>query len=149
MNRIPIDLDERNVSIIQRVCTIMYAITLVMLGGVLLYRQFVLHQRIEQFQDLANIFTFNVIFVIGAVLYFGGVPFGKIKPLVLVSIYVGFVLLGFLFTMFKYAILLDQPLSMNDVLGKLLIVSTICGSFVVVYAVLAYFGRRKIDKEIG
>jgi hypothetical protein len=126
----------------------MYGITLLLLLCTLLYRQFVLDQPTKEFRDLANIFTFNVIFLFGALFYFGGFPFKRIRPLALVAIYVGFVILGFLFTIFKYTILLDRHLGMDGMLGILRIVSTICGAFVVVYAILAYAGKRKIDKEI-
>ena len=141
-------LDERNVNITCRICTIMHSITLMALAGVLLRRQFVLDQGVGEFHDVAILFSFNVIVLLGALLYFGGVTLPRIKSLPLTAIYVGFVLIGFLFTIFKYTILLDRHLSTSGMLELLFTVSAICGSLVAVYAFLAYFGKRKIDKEI-
>ena len=61
----PLRLDERNINTICRVCSIMYGITWLALAGILLYRQFVLGQSVEEFNDIAMLFTFNVIFAIG------------------------------------------------------------------------------------
>lgn len=148
MSRSFLNFDERNVNTTCRICAIMYGITWMMLAGVLLYRQFVLGQPVSAFQDIAIIFTFNVIVAFSAVLYFGGITFPRIKPLYLVGIYVGFVLIGVLFTLFKYAVLLDRPVGMEGMRYILLTVSPICGAFVAVYALFAYLGTRKIDREI-
>lgn len=144
----PFSLDERNINTVCRVCAIMYGITWLVLAGILMYRQFVLGQSVEEFNDIAMLFTFNVIFAIGGILYFGGVPFFKIKPVTVGAIYVGFVAIGFLFTMFKYTILLEQDLSMTDVLDKLSLVLTICAAILATYVLFAYFGKRKMDREI-
>jgi len=144
----PLRLDERNINTVCHVCSIMYGITWLALAGILLYRQFVLGQSVEEFNDIAMLFTFNVIFAIGAILYFGGVPFFRIKPVTVGAIYVGFVAIGFLFTMFKYTILLERDLSMMDVLDKLSIVLTICAAILATYVLFAYFGKRRMDREI-
>ena len=141
-------LDERNINTVCQVCSVMYGITWLMLAGILVYRQFVLGQSTEEFNDIAMVFTFNVIFAIGAILYFGGVPFFRIKPVTVGVIYLGFVVIGFLFTMFKYTILLEQHLSMRDVLDKFSIVLTICAAILATYTLFAYFGKRRMDKEI-
>ena len=144
----PFNLDERNINTVCRVCSIMYGITWLTLAGILLYRQFALGQSLEEFNDIAMLFTFNVIFAIGAILYFGGVPFFRIKPVTVGAIYVGFAAIGFLFTMFKYFILLERDLSMMEVLDKLSIVLTICAAILATYFLFAYFGKRRMDREI-
>jgi hypothetical protein len=50
--------------------------------------------------------------------------------------------------MYKYNILLRQTLSVSEVLEKLLIVLVICGLFISIYGFFAYFGHRKIEKDI-
>jgi hypothetical protein len=45
-------------------------------------------------------------------------------------------------------VLLDQPLSINAAFEKLFIVIVICGLFIMVYGLFAYFGHRKIEKDI-
>ena len=65
-------LDERNISIIQKVGYIMYLITLLLLVIVLLYREFILGQHVDEYDDIANILVFNVIVLVAAVLYMGG-----------------------------------------------------------------------------
>jgi len=142
------NLDERNLNVILKVCSIMYYINILILGFLLIYRQFVLHQSTKEFMDFANLLVFNVIVAIAAVLYLGGIPFPKIRLRTLLRIYVIFVTIGFLFTLFKYNILLNQSLSLMEALGKLLIILVICALFMSVYGLFAYLGYRKIEKDI-
>jgi hypothetical protein len=119
------------------------------LAFVLLYRQFVLDQKVEQFTDIANILVFNVVVVISAILYLGGITFPRIRPLTVLVIYVAFVCIGFLFTLFKYSILLDQPLTLSGSLEALAIVVVICGLFMFIYVLFAYLGQKKMDSDIS
>jgi hypothetical protein len=116
---------------------------------VLLYRQFVLHQNVEQFTDIANILVFNVVVVIAAILYLGGITFPRIKPLTVLVIYVAFVCFGFLFTLFKYSILLDRPLTLFQTFEKLAIILVICALFMFIYVLFAYLGQKKIESDIS
>jgi hypothetical protein len=115
---------------------------------VLLYRQFVLSQSIESFKDIANILTLNVILTPCAIGYRGGLTVRRARPLTLIIAYILFVLIGFGFTVFKYAVLLNQPLSTEAMLDKLLIVLVICAAIVGIYVFFAYFGARKTNREI-
>jgi len=141
-------IDERNLSTIRKVCTIMYFINILMLCFILVYRQFVLHQNINEFTDIANLLVFHVVVAISAILYLGGISFPKIRLRALFLIYFVFVIVGFLFTLFKYNVLLGQSLSIYAALEKLFIVFVICGLFMLVYGLFAYFGYRKIEKDI-
>jgi len=142
------NIDERNISTIRKVCTVMYFINILVLSIILVYRQFVLHQNIDEFTDIANLLVFNVAVAISAILYLGGITFPKIRLRTVFLIYGIFVIVGFLFTLIKYNVLLDQPLSVNAALEKLFIVIVICGLFILVYALFAYFGYRNIEKKI-
>lgn len=142
------NIDERNLSTIRKVCTIMYFINIFILSFILIHREFVLHQNINEFKDLANLLVFNSVVAISAILYMGGITFPKIRLRALFLIYFVFVMVGFLFTLFKYSVLLDQPLSINAALEKLFIVIVICGMFMIVYGLFAYLGHRKIEKNI-
>ena len=142
------NIDERNLNTIGKVCTIMYFLNIFILSAILLYRQFVLHQDVSKFTDFANLLVFNVVVVISAILYLGGITFPRIRLRILLLIYLAFVIVGSLFTLFKYNVLLDQPLSFYAALEKLGIVVVICGLFMLVYGLFAYLGYRKIEKNI-
>ena len=141
-------MDERAGDISRRVCTVMYGITILLLIAVIFYREFVLNQKLEELRDIANILTFNVILTPCAIEFLGGFSVRKVKPLAVIVIYVGFILIGLAFTIFKDTILLDQQLSTNNIMNSLLIVSTICAAIVAVYVFFAYFGMKRIDRKI-
>ena len=84
----------------------------------------------------------------GAIAYFGGFTVERIRPFRVLAFYVGYVLIGFLFTLLKYAVLLNQPLSPWETLNKLLTVSAICGLIVLGFMVFAYLGNRRIEKKL-
>jgi len=107
-------LDERGKRILRQTSTILYIITIYSLIGFQLYRQFVLNQPSEEWNDIALIISFNVIVWIGSLLYLSGVVNPKAVKLRYIIIgFTGFVLLGFAFTIFKYSVLLDQTLLRN------------------------------------
>jgi len=87
----------------------MYLLTIFSLIVIQLYRQFVLHQPQEAWNDIAMLLTVNILVLLGLTLYLTGVinP-RKIKLRYLIAGYALFVLVGFLFTIFKYAVLLGQ-----------------------------------------
>ena len=141
-------IDERSLSTIRKVCTIMYFINILMLCFILVYREFVLHQSISEFTDIANLLVFHVIVAISAILYLGGISFPKIRLRTIFLIYFTFVTVGFLYTWFINNVLLNQHLSLYTALEKLFIIIVICGLFMLVYGLFAYFGYRKIEKNI-
>lgn len=148
MSNTPLNLDERNVNIILRICTVLYILTLAALIFTQLYRQFVLHQATQEWQDIANIIVLNLIVLFGSVLYLGGVTPQKVKLRHILVLYAGFVLIGVIFTIFKYAILLGQKVSLVEVRNYLLIVSVICGALIAVWSLLAYLGKKRIEKRL-
>jgi hypothetical protein len=148
MSKAPLNIDERNVNIIFRICTVLYILTLASLIVTQLYRQFVLHQATQEWQDIANILTFNVLILIGSVLYLGGINPQKVKLRHILVLYAGFVLVGVIFTIFKYAVLLGQKVSLAEVRNYLLIVSVICGALVTAWSLLAYLGKERIEKRL-
>ncbi len=149
MNRKAFNLDERTIKTILKICAILYVITIYSLIGVMSYRQYVLHQAVREFQDMAIIVTFNVLAMIGSALYFvGGFAIKKTKLRWIIAGYVGFVLMGFAFTIFKYTVLLDQELSLTQVINYLFTVLKITGILVIVWCLLAYLGNRRIEKQI-
>lgn len=139
-------MDERNVNVIRKICTRLYIMTMALLVLDIFYRVFVLGQKTaEKFEDLAIILTANVVILIPSLLYYGGfsVPVKKIKPLQIVLFYIGFVLAGTIFTAVKYGVG-DVPF----LLSRVGIIAAICSIFVAVWLVFAYFGNRKIEKEL-
>ena len=147
MGRAPVPLDERNVESIRKVCTVMYGVTMVLLALAALYRQFALGQATHEFEDIAVILTANVIVGLAAILYFGGVALPRLSPKALAVAYGAFVLLGFGFTVFKYTVLLDQPMGAAALWGNFLTVATICALLTGLYILAAYLGHRRLEKQ--
>lgn len=141
-------LDERGRGIIRGVCTTMYLITLVMIMVAMFYRQFVLLQPTGVFEDLAVILTINAAVLLSAVLYFGGLSFDKIQPMRLIGLYAAFVALGFAFTMVKYFVLLDQPLSGWEILSKLGVIGAILAIMTGLNVLFAFLGKRKTERQM-
>jgi hypothetical protein len=63
--------------------------------------------------------------------------------------YALFVLVGFLFTTFKYAVLLGQEINLLQVWDSLSTVVIISGVLMLALGLLAYLGNRRIDKQIS
>ena len=147
MSRPPVPLDERNIDSIRKVCTVMYGLTMVLLALAVLYRQFALGQTTQEFEDIAVILTSNVIVGLAALLYFGGVAVPQLSPRALAAGYLGFVLLGFGFTVFKYTVLLDQPMNASALWTNFLTVATICALLTGLYVLAAYLGMRRIERQ--
>ena len=149
MRRTPFNLDERSKGIVQKASTALYIITIFSLIGVQLYRQFVLHQPTEEWEDIAVIITFNVIIWLGSLLYLSGIVNPtNIKLRYLLAGYLGFILIGLVFTVYKYNILESQPLSMEQVLDYLIIIVKVSGILAIGLGALAYLGNRRMEKEI-
>jgi len=149
MSRTTLNLDERSMGIVRKISTALYILTIFSLIGVQLYRQFVLHQPTEAWEDIAVIITFNVVVWLGSLLYLSGIVSPKnINLRYLLAGYLGFILIGFVFTVFKYNVLENQPLSMDKVLDYLLIIVKVSGILAIVLGSLAYLGSRRLEKEI-
>ena len=142
-------IDERELDTFRKVCTTMYLITIFALMGILSYRQFVLDQPHQQWDDIAMLMTINVIVTLGSFLYLtGSVNPAKIKIRYLFAGYVGFVLLGFAFTYFKYAFLEGLQVDLAFAFENLKIILAITGLLVLVWGLLAYFGNRRLEHKM-
>lgn len=149
MSKRILNLDERGIGVIRQISTVLYVITLYSLIAVQLYRQFALHQPTEEWNDIAIIIAFNVIVWIGAVLYLTGLVNPRnVKLRYLIAGFIGFVLIGFAFTVFKYSVLLQQKLVMRHVLDYLLIVIKVCSFLVISWGLIAYLGNLRMEKRI-
>jgi hypothetical protein len=145
----PVKLDERDINVIRSICTVLYAITIFALAGVQLYRQFVLGQPISEHEDIAIILTANVLVFLGTLLYVGGgVNPRKWRLRWIIAGYAGFVLFGLLFTIFKYAVLLEQPVGLTQVGNYFLTVLEVSGALALLLGLIAYLGSRRIEKQI-
>ena len=149
MNKKPFNLDERERNVYRNFITILYFITLVALIGMQLYRQFALDQPNEQWNDIALLITFNVLFLLGGGLYLSGtVNPKKIKTRHIVIGYAAFVLLGLMFTIFKYSVLLEQKVGLDQIWEYILIIIPITAALVIGWGLLAYLGHRRIEKQL-
>ena len=141
-------MDERNKQIAYKVISIMYFLTIFAMQGIVIYRQFALGQDLGDFEDIAIIMTVNSLFLISALLYFGAIPIRKLKIKSIIFIYLVFVILGSLFTYFKYNIFQKTGLSYEQLFNKLIIIFTIIGLLMGFWILLSYMGKRRIDKEL-
>ncbi len=141
-------MDERNREIALRVIAVMYFLTLIALQVVLIYRQFILGQSINDFEDLAIILTVNSIFLISALLFFGAVPIQRIKIRFVLLAYVLVVVLGSIFTYLKYNVFLQANLSMPQILDKISIVSAVSGLLVLFFVLFSLLGRKRMQKSL-
>jgi FlaA1/EpsC-like NDP-sugar epimerase len=150
MNNKYFSFDEREANTFRSLCTIMYLITIFSLIVIQLYRQFVLHQPQEDWNDIAMLLSVNIIVLLGLTFYLTGTlnP-RKIKIRYLLGGYTLFVLVGFLFTIFKYTVLLGQDLNMAQVWDSLSTVVIISGILAITLGMLAYLGNRRIDQQIN
>jgi hypothetical protein len=149
MTKKPFKLDERDLTIFRKICTTLYLITIYTLIGIVSYRQFVLHQPNEEWNDIAMLLTFNILATLGAYFYLtGGVDVRKFKLRYVLIGFAGFVVLGFAFTIIKYAVIFGQDLSWGDVWDSLWIVVKISGILALGLGLLAYLGSRRIEKQI-
>jgi len=149
MRKRPFNLDERDRNVYRNLITVLYFITLAVLIGMQLYRQFVLGQPSEQWNDIALLITFNILFLLGGGLYLSGaVNLKKIKTRYIVIGYAAFVLLGLLFTIFKYAVLLGQDVGLDQVWNYFLIILPITAVLVIGWGLLGYLGHRRMEKQL-
>jgi len=149
MYKKPFSFDERETNTFRNVCTFMYLLTIFSLMIIQLYRQFVLNQPQEAWNDIAMLLTVNSLGLLGLSLYLiGGINLRQIKLRYFLVGYTLFVLVGFLFTIFKYAVLLGQEINLAQVWSSLSTVVIISGILVLALALLAYLGNRRIDKQI-
>lgn len=144
----PLQMDERNRGIALQVIAIMYFITITALTFVILYRQLVLGQSIEKFEDFAIILTFNSLFLISALLYFGAIPIRKLKIKTLLLFYLVIVVLGSIFTYAKYNIFQSAGLSLEQLMHKFFILSVISGLIIGFMAIFIFLGNRRLEKEM-
>jgi len=144
------NLDERGNRLVRQISSALYIITLYSLIGLQLYRQFVLNQPSEEWNDIAILISINAIVWIGALLYLGGVFNPRVVRMRYLMLgFTGFVILGFVFTLFKYSVLLDQTLSMSLILDSFFMVLKISALLIGLWGLLAYLGNRRMEKRIS
>lgn len=143
-----LNMDERNKQIANKVISMMYFLTIMAIVGIVLYRQFVLGQNISDFEDIAIILTFNSLFLVSALLYFGAIQIRKLKVKTILLTYIGFVVLGSLFTYAKYNIFQSQGLSLEQLFDKLIIIVTIIGLMMGFWILLSIMGKKRLEKEL-
>ncbi len=144
------NFDERETNTFRSVCTLLYLLTIFSLIIIQLYRQFVLNQPQEAWNDIAMLLTVNILALLGLTFYLtGGINPRKFKLRYFLVGYALFVLVGFLFTIFKYAILLGQDINLAQIWSYLSTVVIISGILMLALGLLAYLGNRRIDKQIS
>jgi len=145
MSKILFNLDERTVAVIRKISTRFYVLTMVVLGVTLIYRQFILGMPVEGvLQDIANIFTGNVVLWLAVAFYFGGIYLGKVRLFPVIGIYIGLVVIGTIFTAVKYG-----ATSYHTLYPHLAVVAGVSAVLVAFWTGFAYLGQRKVEREIA
>jgi len=144
MNKPSFRSDERTISLIRKICTCFYFVTMVALCCILLYRQLILGQPLDELHDLAMLVTANIILWIGAALYYGGLTIGRVRALPVILIYLVLVAAGTIFTTWKYG-----STTFGEIAGHFITVATISAGLVAIWAILAYVGQRGMDRELS
>jgi hypothetical protein len=135
--------DERNRAIMGKICIILYAFTIYFLLGDILYREFVLHQTPEQFEDIAALTTANILLFITLMFAMSGVSVPKFSLKKIVIGYIVFVILGILFTAFRYGIWTPE-----FILAKSVIVVSISAALFGIGLSAAMWGKDRIERDI-
>ena len=143
-----LNMDERSKLIAYKVIAVMYFLTIIAIQGIVIYRQFALGQSIRDFEDIAIIMVVNSLFLISALLYFGGIPIQKLKIKYILLGYAAIVILGTLFTYAKYNIFQSPGLSFQQLFDKLIITFAVSGLIVLFFVLFSILGKRKLDKEL-
>ncbi|MCK5146551.1 hypothetical protein KAR48_07335 [bacterium] len=149
MTKFPFIKDERQHAAFLKISAAMYFINLILLMILIFIRQFILHQPVSQFEDMAILMTFNAIFFLIMLFYFSGITLPVLSLKSILTFYAAFVLLGSLFTIIKYFVLMDTTWSFSFILGKFVIIAAICALFTGIYALFAYLGYRRMEKTIA
>jgi len=150
MSRQLIKFDERENRIVRKISSVLYIVTLFSLIVFQLYRQFVLNQTSEEWNDIAILISFNAIVWIGTSLYLTGVVNPKVvRVRNLILGFTGFVILGSVLTVLKYSVLLKQTLNMSLILDSFFIVLMISALLMGLWWLLAYFGNKRMEKRIN
>lgn len=141
--------DERNLNVFRKVCTTLYLITILALIGIISFREFVLHQPLEDWNDIAILLAINILSTFGAYLLISGVvDIKKFKFHHVLVAFVGFIIFGFAFTIFKDSVLLGQDLNQGDLWGIAWIVIKISGLLALGLLLLAYLGSLRIERQL-
>jgi len=149
MSKKPFVLDERQRGVYRDFVSVLYFITIATLIGMQLYRQFVLGQTTEEWNDIAMLITFNVLFLLGGGLYLSGTfNLKRIKARYILIGYVIFVVIGLLFTIFKYDVLLGQEVGWQQVWDYVLIILPITAVLALGWGLVGYLGHRRMEKQI-
>ena len=142
-------LDERESNVFHNMISILYFITLVVLIGIQLYRQFVLGQSQDQWNDIAMLITFNVLFLLGGGLYLSGtLNLKNIRKSYILFAYAAFVVIGLLFTIFKYTVLLGQDVGLEQIWDYFLIVLPITALLTIIWGLFGYIGYLRMEKKL-
>ena len=141
-------LDERNKQSAGKIMVVMYLLTILGMQGIILYRQLALGQEWKDFRDLAMLMTFNSLFLVSALLYYGAVQVRKLHLKSILGIYFVMILLGSLFTYAKYNLFRDEGLTWGQLWGKLVILYIVTGIILGFFILFSILGRRRAEKEI-
>jgi hypothetical protein len=143
MNKKVSPLDERNLAVIGKISIFLYVLTIYFLIGDMIYREFWLHQKPGQFEDIAALTIANLILFVGLNLYYGGVSVGRFSFKKLLSAYIVAVVAGMTFASFKY-----NEFSLPFLLNMATRIVTITAVMFIAAGAFAYIGKRRIDRDI-
>ena len=141
-------LDERSKGVAYKIIAVMYFLTIIAMQAIVIYRQFALGQDIRDFQDIAIVMTVNTLFLVTALLFYGVIPYQKVRIKSILLVYLAIVVLGSLFTYAKYNIFQSPGLSVKELFDKMVIILAVTGLIVLFFVIFSLLGKRKMDKDL-
>ncbi len=141
-------LDERNLDIWRRVQSVLHAITVTSLAAMFFYRVNVSGQTFEENWDIGCLMMLNGLFLVAAVLYFGGVNFGRIRIKWVVAVYLIYLVVMFLFMSFVETVIEGAPFDFYSIAGRMPVIAVVCGVIVSVFVFFGYMGNRRAAKDL-
>jgi len=141
-------LDERSKQVAYKIIAVMYFLTIIAIQAIVIYRQFALGQDIRDFQDIAIVMTVNTLFLVTALLFYGVIPYQKVRIKSILLVYLAIVVLGSLFTYAKYNIFQSPGLSVKELFDKMVIILAVTGLIVLFFVIFSLLGKRKMDKDL-
>ncbi len=143
------NLDERSVRIIQEWFTVSHTIMTFLMIAMFLRRLHILGQSFDDNWDIGLLIILNGAFLLGGILYRGGINWPRFEPKWILLVYI---LFCFLVVMFKVAIEVlakGRPFDLGLLTGQdLLVILVVCTVVAALFFAIAFFGKQKLEKDL-
>jgi len=149
MTRFHLKMDERNVKIIHELQAVAHSLTIILMIVFFIRRLHILGQPFENNWDLGILIMLNGAFLLGGILYRGGISWPRLKVSWVLAAYLGFTLAVILFKFIIEFIVKGHPFSLSSMMSReLLVVVAVCACITTVFTAIAYLGQLARKREL-